>query len=182
MLKIRLSRLGKKRAPTYRIVVTEADHRRDGRYVERIGWYNPLTNPESYRIDEARALYWLSVGAQPTDAMKRLLKTQGTYDRLARLHKGESFDALVAEYTGVPVSAPVVEEVAEEAAPKAETLLEKIEHAAEAVAEKVSEAVHAVEDAVVHAVEHVQEAVAGSAPEADEAEADEAKKDEPTAA
>jgi len=117
MLRIRLSRTGKKRQPSYRVVVAEKEAKRDGRVVERIGHYNPLTNPAEFKIDEDRALYWLSVGAQPSDAVRVLLNKQGTFDRLARLHAGESLDALVAEYKGV--EAPVAEAAAPaEAAPK----------------------------------------------------------------
>lgn len=101
MLRIRLSRTGKKGQPSYRVVVSDVEAKRDGRVVERIGHFNPLANPEQFTIQEDRALYWLSVGAQPSDAVKRLLVKQGTYDRLARLHAGESFDALVAEYEGL---------------------------------------------------------------------------------
>jgi small subunit ribosomal protein S16 len=100
MLRIRLSRTGKKKQPSYRIVVADADAKRDGRYVERIGYYNPLTEPADYRIDEERALYWLSVGAQPSDAVRRLLDQQGTFDRLSRLRQGESKEALAAEALG----------------------------------------------------------------------------------
>ncbi len=106
MLRIRLSRTGKKRQPSYRVVVADVESKRDGRIVERIGYYNPLANPTEYRIEEARALHWLSVGAQPSDAVRRLLEKQGTYGRLARLHGGEPFDALIAEYEGKPMSAP----------------------------------------------------------------------------
>lgn len=108
MLRIRLSRGGKKRQPSYRVVVADAESKRDGRFVENIGWFNPMSNPESYVIDEARALHWLSVGAQPSDAVKRLLEKQGTYARLPRLHKGEPIAKLVAEYKGeeyVPAAA-----------------------------------------------------------------------------
>ena len=116
MLRIRLSRTGKKRQPSYRVVVAEKEAKRDGSVVERIGHYNPLTNPAEFKIDEDRALYWLSVGAQPSDAVRVLLNKQGTFDRLARLHAGESLDALVAEYKGV--EAPVAEGAAPaEAAP-----------------------------------------------------------------
>jgi len=117
MLRIRLSRTGSKKQPSYRVVVADIEAKRDGRIVERIGHYNPRREPMEYRIDEDRALYWLSVGAQPTDAVRRLLDKQGTYDRLARLRKGESLDALVAEYLGVDVVAETVDdssEVAEE--------------------------------------------------------------------
>ena len=76
MLRIRLSRTGKKRQPSYRVVVAEKEAKRDGRVVERIGHYNPLTNPAEFKIDEDRALYWLSVGAQPSDAVRVLLNKQ----------------------------------------------------------------------------------------------------------
>ncbi|MCZ7670324.1 MAG: 30S ribosomal protein S16 [Chloroflexi bacterium] len=79
MLRIRLTRRGKKSQPSYRVVVTEITAKRDGRIVEHIGHYNPLTVPVEYVIKEDRALYWLSVGAQPSDAhVKRLLVKQGT--------------------------------------------------------------------------------------------------------
>ncbi|MGD2050597.1 MAG: 30S ribosomal protein S16 [Chloroflexota bacterium] len=101
MLRIRLSRTGAKKQPSFRIVVTDIEAKRDGRIVERIGHYNPRTDPIEYRIDEDRALYWLSVGAQPTDPVRRLLVKQGTIDRLSRLRKGEAREDLVAEYLGV---------------------------------------------------------------------------------
>lgn len=158
MLKIRLSRRGKKRQPSYRVVVTEAKFKRDGRYVERIGWFNPLTDPETYLINEGRALYWLSVGAQPTDAVKRLLKNQGTLDRLARLHKGESLEELVAEYEGVDLSAQV------------EEVEEKVEEVVEAVEETVEEAAESVAEAVEDVGESVAEVVSDEADEAEEEE------------
>lgn len=122
MLRIRLSRTGKKKQPSYRIVVADADAKRDGRYVERIGYYNPLTEPADYRIDEDRALYWLSVGAQPTDAVRRLLDQQGTYDRLARLRQGETREALAAEVLG-EAQAPVTEVPREAAETAAEAVV-----------------------------------------------------------
>ena len=116
MLRIRLSRTGAKKQPSYRVVVADIEAKRDGRIVERIGHYNPRREPTEYLVDEDRALYWLSVGAQPSDAVRRLLEKQGTYDRLARLRKGESRDVLVAEYLGVDVTAEIVEaeEIVEE--------------------------------------------------------------------
>jgi len=107
MLRIRLSRTGKIRQPSYRVVVAEKESKRDGRIVENIGHYNPLPNPVEYTIKEDRALYWLSVGAQPSDAVRLLLEKQGTYDRLARLRGGESLEALVSEYTGEEPSKPL---------------------------------------------------------------------------
>ena len=112
MLRIRLSRTGKKGQPSYRVVVADINSKRDGRIVERIGNYNPLEEPEQFKIEEARALHWLSVGAQPSDAVRRLLEKQGTYARLARLNSGESIERLVAEYEGVAVAEEVVDAVA----------------------------------------------------------------------
>lgn len=100
MLRIRLSRVGKKKQPYFRVVVADIEAKRDGRIVERIGHYNPLIEPREYEIDESRALYWLSVGAQPTNAVKQLLKRQGTLARLDRLREGESLETLVAEFQG----------------------------------------------------------------------------------
>ncbi|UCC50094.1 MAG: 30S ribosomal protein S16 [Anaerolineaceae bacterium] len=114
MLRIRLSRTGKKKQASYRVVVADIEAKRDGRVVERLGYYNPLTEPIEYRIQEDRALYWLSVGAQPTDAVRRLLEAQGTMSRLQRLRGGENLDSLVAEYVGVPLQTAVIEEEVDE--------------------------------------------------------------------
>ena len=97
MVKIRLRRVGAKKQPSYRIVVADSRAPRDGRFIEVIGFYNPRTEPETVRIKEDRALHWLSVGAQPTEAVARLLKKQGTLARFARLKAGEPLEALVAE-------------------------------------------------------------------------------------
>jgi len=105
MLRIRLTRTGKKGQPSYRVVVADIRSKRDGRIVESIGHYNPLPDPIEYRIREERALHWLSVGAQPTDAVRRLLEKQGTLERLARLRAGESLESLVAEVEGAPQTA-----------------------------------------------------------------------------
>jgi len=104
MLRIRLSRTGAKKQPSYRIVVADSEMKRDGRYVERIGYYNPRTEPLEYKINEDRALYWLSVGAQPSDAVRRLLDKQGTIERLSRLRQGTSREVLVNEFIGVEIA------------------------------------------------------------------------------
>lgn len=153
MLRIRLSRTGKKRQPSYRVVVAEKEAKRDGRVVERIGHYNPLTHPAEFRIDEDRALYWLSVGAQPSDAVRVLLNKQGTFERLDRLNAGESLDALVAEYQGTEVAdtkAPAAAEpvVAEEAPSILERVAEAAGSVVEAVVAPVAAAVESVGDAV----------------------------------
>ena len=77
MVKIRLKRMGMKKKPFYRLVVTDSRNPRDGRFIEEIGYYNPVANPVEMKIDDERAKYWLSVGAQPTDTTRALLKKGG---------------------------------------------------------------------------------------------------------
>ena len=74
MVKIRLRRMGAKKAPFYRIVVADSRYPRDGRFIEEIGTYDPLTEPATINIDMERANYWISNGAQPTDTVRGLLK------------------------------------------------------------------------------------------------------------
>ena len=80
MVRIRLRRMGAKKKPFYRIVVADKRSPRDGRFIETIGTYNPLTNPETVEIKHDRAAHWLSKGAQPSDAVARLLRTAGLLD------------------------------------------------------------------------------------------------------
>jgi small subunit ribosomal protein S16 len=117
MIKIRLRRVGARKQPSYRVVVADSKTARDGRFVETIGFYNPRTEPETVQIDEGRALYWLNVGAQPTEAVARLLEKQGTMARFARLKAGEPLEVLQAEAdAGVaPAPRPVQAVKAEEA-------------------------------------------------------------------
>jgi small subunit ribosomal protein S16 len=75
-VKLRLTRVGSKKNPIYRIVAADERSPRDGKFLEIVGRYNPQTDPSTIEIDEAKAKHWLSNGAQPTDAVKRLLKTQ----------------------------------------------------------------------------------------------------------
>jgi small subunit ribosomal protein S16 len=77
MVKIRLRRMGAKKNPYYRIVVSDSHSPRDGRFIEEIGLYDPLKNPAEIKVDAERAQYWVKNGAQPTDTVKRLLKTAG---------------------------------------------------------------------------------------------------------
>ena len=83
MLRIRLRRVGKKGHPSYRIVVADSRAPRDGAYVEWIGQYDPMTDPPSVTLKEDRAIAWLNQGAQPSDAVKRILERDGVYDRVA---------------------------------------------------------------------------------------------------
>ena len=76
-VKMRLRRMGAKKAPFYRVVVADSRYPRDGRFIEEIGTYNPLTNPSEIKIDGEKAKKWLDNGAQPTDTVKPLLKKSG---------------------------------------------------------------------------------------------------------
>lgn len=117
MLRIRLARVGKKKQAHFRVVVADIESKRDGRIVERIGHYAPLSEPATFDINEGRALYWLSVGAQPSNAVRSLLKKQGTLQRLQRLQAGEPLEDLVAEFEGAAAAeAPQAEVEAEEVA------------------------------------------------------------------
>ena len=77
MVKIRLKRMGMKKKPFYRLVVTDSRSPRDGRFIEEVGYYNPVANPVELKINHERAKYWLGVGAQPTDTVRGLLKKGG---------------------------------------------------------------------------------------------------------
>lgn len=76
-VRIRLRRTGGKNAPAYRVVVAEALTKRDGRFIENLGHYDPTKQPHQYKVDEERALYWLSVGAQPSETVRRLFSQAG---------------------------------------------------------------------------------------------------------
>lgn len=77
MVKIRLRRMGAKKAPFYRIVVADSRYPRDGRFIEEIGYYNPLTDPAEVKVDAEKVQKWIGNGAQPTDTVKSLLKKNG---------------------------------------------------------------------------------------------------------
>ncbi|MGA1597761.1 MAG: 30S ribosomal protein S16 [bacterium] len=74
MVKIRLTRGGSKKRPYYRVVVMDSRSKRDGRFIEKIGFYNPMVQENRFDIDMERAQYWISVGAQPTDRVQKLMK------------------------------------------------------------------------------------------------------------
>lgn len=97
MVRIRLMRIGSKKQPSYRIVVTDKRNARDSRYIEVIGHYNPRTEPSTEVVQEDRALYWLGVGAQPSDAVERIFGRLGTRDRFTRLRAGEALELLLQE-------------------------------------------------------------------------------------
>ena len=79
-VKIRLRRMGAKKAPFYRVVVADSRFPRDGRFIEEIGYYNPISNPVEIKIDAEKAQAWIKNGAQPTETAKALLKKSGIID------------------------------------------------------------------------------------------------------
>ncbi len=163
MVKIRLRRVGTKKQASFRVVIADSRAPRDGRFIEKIGFYNPRTEPETLRIDEARALYWLQVGAQPTESVTRLLTTNGTLARFERLRQGEELEALVAEAEAEEEAAEGEDVEVEEAQPIEE------ETEAEAEAEETAEETEA-EEATEETVEEEEEQEETTEPSEDEAE------------
>ncbi|MGI6113519.1 MAG: 30S ribosomal protein S16 [Mahellales bacterium] len=79
-VKIRLKRMGAKKSPFYRVVVADSRSPRDGRFIEEIGYYNPVSNPVQIKIDNEKAKSWLEKGAQPSDTVRSLLKKNGVIE------------------------------------------------------------------------------------------------------
>ncbi len=86
-VKLRLTRLGKRKQPMYRIVATDSHTKRDGEYIELVGTYNPLTKPATIKLDEEVAIKWLNNGAIPSDTVKNLLKEAGIMKKMAESKK-----------------------------------------------------------------------------------------------
>lgn len=80
MVKIRLRRMGAKKSPFYRVVVADSRYPRDGRFIEEIGYYNPMVNPEEVKVDSEKAKKWIANGAQMTDTVKALFKKHNVLD------------------------------------------------------------------------------------------------------
>ncbi|PJI94439.1 30S ribosomal protein S16 [Luteimicrobium subarcticum] len=126
--KIRLKRLGKIRAPYYRVVVADSRTRRDGRAIEEIGKYHPTEEPSFIEIDSERAQYWLSVGAQPTEQVLVLLKVTGDWQKFKGLPgaegtlrtKGDKADAAEAVKAAADAAEKHKADVAAKKAAKAE--------------------------------------------------------------
>jgi small subunit ribosomal protein S16 len=83
-VKIRLRRMGAKKAPFYRVVVADSRSPRDGRFIEEIGYYNPVSEPKAVKIDGDKAVQWMKNGAQPTDVVKRLFAQAGITEKLSK--------------------------------------------------------------------------------------------------
>jgi small subunit ribosomal protein S16 len=113
-VKIRLMRVGKKKQPTYRVVVSDARSPRDGRFLEIIGQYAPRQEPSLVTIDSERALHWLNVGAQPTESAAKLLQISGVWDAYKDAH-----GKVAASKPKVKSKAKTVKEAPAAAAPAA---------------------------------------------------------------
>ncbi|GAB3952624.1 30S ribosomal protein S16 [Kribbella sp. NPDC056345] len=145
-VKIRLKRIGKKRAPHYRIVVMDARAKRDGRAIEEIGLYNPKTEPSFIRVESERAQYWLGVGAQATEAVEAIFKASGDWQKFKgqdappplrvkepKRDKQEIFNEALAEAHGtLKTEAVTAKKTAKKAAPKAEAKTDEAPKADEA--------------------------------------------------
>ena len=101
MVRLRLRRVGAKKQPSYRVVAADKESPRDGRFLEALGHYNPRTEPTTITLKEDRIFHWLSVGAQPSDAVARLFKQMGTDERYERFKEGEDIEKLMEEYAKV---------------------------------------------------------------------------------
>jgi small subunit ribosomal protein S16 len=120
-VKIRLTRLGKKKQPVYRVVVMDSRKARDGRYIEQIGRYAPLEDPSVVEIDNEAALKWLHDGAQPTERVQKLLEISGAWTQF-RVDKGDIHtigEAPTAKVETEPVVEATPEAAVVEAAPEA---------------------------------------------------------------
>jgi small subunit ribosomal protein S16 len=101
MVRLRLRRRGRTHHPFYDIVATDARTKRDGKFIERIGYYNPMTQPSTISVDHERAIYWLSVGAQMSETVRNIFHYDGVLLRRALQHQGrsaEEIDRLVEEH------------------------------------------------------------------------------------
>lgn len=149
-VKIRLTRKGKKKQPTYRVVVADSRAPRDGRYIEQIGRYDPRQDPSVIVIDNERADYWLSQGAQPSDAVRKLLEISGAIDARPVKIKDPKVHVVdeVAQVTDAADDDAVAAAAAAESAATddAETVLDKAQGA-------VGDAVEAVGDFVEETVD-----------------------------
>jgi small subunit ribosomal protein S16 len=96
MVRIRLRRVGARHQPSYRIVATEKENPATGTFLEILGHYNPRTQPATVEMDEAKVFRWMRNGAQPSDSVVQIMKTQGAWDRWERVKAGEEIDTVVA--------------------------------------------------------------------------------------
>ncbi len=110
MIKLRLKRMGAKKRPSYRIVAAESRSPRDGRFIETVGTYDPLTEPSAVKVNVERARHWISVGAQPSDTVKKLLARQGVLDANGKLVAADQVEAAAAAAAASPAPEPEIVE------------------------------------------------------------------------
>lgn len=125
-LKIRLRRMGRRKAPTYRIVVAESSMPRDGRFVASIGHYNPRTEPMTIQVDREKALYWLEQGAVPTDTTRSLLKRAGVFGPAPAVTEEPAGAVQAAARQAASAVASAAEAVQEAAADAVEAVRERL--------------------------------------------------------
>lgn len=150
-VKIRLKRLGKIRAPYYRIVVADSRTKRDGRVIEEIGKYHPTEEPSFIEINSDRAQYWLGVGAQPTEQVAALLKLSGDWGKFKGDKNAKSTIRVAEPKAAFSIDdkkKPVLKPKAEKAAPKAEAPVEDAPAEASAEETTVTASEAAVDEAV----------------------------------
>ncbi|HEY5903134.1 MAG TPA: 30S ribosomal protein S16 [Anaerolineales bacterium] len=97
MVRIRLRRVGLKGQPSYRIIATDKENPRDGRFLEILGFYNPRTSPATISIKEDRVYHWMKNGAQPTESVEQVFKSAGLLERFERFKHGEAVEGLLQE-------------------------------------------------------------------------------------
>lgn len=190
-LKIRLRRMGRKKAPHYRIVIAESSMPRDGRFVATIGHYNPTTNPAVLKVDRDKALAWMDKGAMPTDTVRALFRKAGVNSEqpaegvveTVKQAAGKAADVAKGAAKGAAgavaaAAAAVSERVQDAAASVAGTVSDAVSGATETVSDAVSDATETVVETAQDATAGVAQAVTGSAegsaeetPAADEAKA-----------
>lgn len=167
MVKLRLQRKGRKKRPFYHIVAADSRAKRDGRFIERIGSYNPMTKPATIELDGDKAFEWLGKGAQPTDTVRAILRLKGVMYR-KHLMKGVSKGSLTEEQAMEKYKAFVDAKDAKLEVRKAETAREILEWHAKRNGTPPPPPVVVVEEPVVEAVEEAtEEAPVAEAPAAD---------------
>jgi small subunit ribosomal protein S16 len=174
-LSMRLSRGGSKKRPYYRIVVADARSPRDGKFIEKIGTYNPLLakdNADRIKLDTDRAKHWLSVGAQPTDRVARFLDVTGVKERTAKNNpnKGKPGEKAVERAEERAEKLKAAEEAAAEAAAAPAPEPEAVEEAQAEAVEVVAAEVEAATEEPTAEAEQVVAALAEEAPAADAGE------------
>jgi small subunit ribosomal protein S16 len=175
-VKIRLKRMGSKKRPFYRIITTDSRNARDGRFIETLGYYNPMTDPADVKVNEDLVYKWMERGAQPSGTTEQILRSTGVLKKWSLLKQGVSRDELDAKYEDLksketpPVSAEEKKKKADAKKADAEAALKAEEDA------KVAEEAQAKADAAPEAEATAEET--GAKAETPEAKAEESSADD----